>query len=77
MLDYVQKILTGQFEASLGMLNDCIQNYPPRHWDGRIAKYPFWHVAYHTLCFVDLYLSPDEQVLPAARSPASGMERTQ
>src|SRR5713226_6021906 len=61
MHDYVQKIFTGQFEASLCMLNDCVQNCAPRHWDGRIAKYPFWQVAYHTLCFVDLYLSPDEQ----------------
>ncbi len=29
-----------------------------------MAKLPsaaFWHVAYHTLCFVDLYLSPNEE----------------
>ena len=28
-------------------------------WDAPIAKYPFWMVAYHTLCYVDCYLSPD------------------
>jgi hypothetical protein len=60
MIEYVKKIITGQFEASLWMLNECLRKCPPEHWDGRVAKYPFWHVAYHTLCFVDLYLSPSE-----------------
>jgi hypothetical protein len=53
-------MLAGQFEASLCMMNDRIRKCPPQHWDGKIARYAFWHVAYHTLCFVDLYLSPDE-----------------
>ncbi len=61
MIDYLKKILTGQFEASLCMMNECVQKCPQEHWDGKIAKYAFWHVAYHTLCFVDLYLSPDEE----------------
>ena len=60
MLDHVRKILTGQFEAALCMLNECIQKCPHDHWDGKIARYAFWPVAYHTLCFVDLYLSPNE-----------------
>ena len=42
------------------MLNDCVEKCPPAQWDGVVAKYPFWQVAYHTLCFVDLYLSPGE-----------------
>ncbi len=61
MIDYVRKILLGQFEASLCMLNDCVQNCPQEHWDGKIANYTFWQVAYHTLFFVDLYLSPNEE----------------
>lgn len=61
MIDYVKKILTGQFEASLCMMNDCVQKCSQEHWDGKIAKYAFWQVAYHTLCFVDLYLSPNEE----------------
>ncbi len=39
-----------------------------------IAKYPLWQVAYHTLCFVDCYLSPsndDFQKLVAERAAAS------
>ena len=59
MIDNVRQMLTGQFEAALAMLNDCLQLCPSEHWDGPIAKYSFWQVAYHTLCFVDLYLSRD------------------
>jgi hypothetical protein len=61
MTDLFKNILTSQFQASLCMLNDCIQKCPLEHWDGKVAKYPFWQVAYHTLCFADLYLSPSEQ----------------
>lgn len=60
MLEHVKKILTGQFEASLCMLDDCVRKCPDAHWDGAVAKYPFWQVAYHVLCFVDLYLSVGE-----------------
>ncbi len=39
----------------------CPPDSKLEHWDGIIAKYAFWHVAYHALCFVDLYLSPNEE----------------
>ncbi len=61
MVRYFKSILASQYEASLCMLNDCIQKCPERHWDGMIGKYPFWMVAYHTLCFADLYLSPSKK----------------
>ncbi len=60
MVELVRKFLAGQFEASLCMMHDCVRKCPPEHWEGAIAKYPFWQVAYHALCFADLYLSPDE-----------------
>lgn len=60
MIEYVKTILTGQFEAALCMLNECIRKCPPAHWEGRIANDTFRQVAYHTLFFVDLYLSPGE-----------------
>jgi hypothetical protein len=60
MLDLVKQSLTSQFEASLCMLNDCIEKCPPAQWDAFVAKYPFWQVAYHTLCFVDYYLASGE-----------------
>lgn len=61
MLDQMKAILTRQFEASLCMMNDCLVKCPDEHWDAAIARYPFWQVAYHTLCFVDLYLSPTKE----------------
>jgi hypothetical protein len=60
MSDYLSGVLTSQFEASLCMLNQCIDRCPPEHWEGKIANYTFRQVAYHTLFFVDLYLSPRE-----------------
>jgi hypothetical protein len=60
MIEQLKHILGAQFEAALCMLNDCIQKCPDEHWDGLIAKYPFWQVAYHTLCFVDVYLAPSD-----------------
>jgi len=70
MLDHFKTCVLGQFEAALWMLHDCITKCPPEHWAGPksiIAKYEFWHVAYHTLYCTDIYLSPNEEsfeVLP-------------
>lgn len=58
MIEHVKAMLAGQFQAALCMLDDCIGKCPLQQWDGLIAKYPFWQVAYHTLCFADLYLTP-------------------
>src|SRR5581483_9403349 len=60
MIEYVRTILTGQFEAALCMLNQCVEACPPEHWEGKIANDSFRQVAYHTLFFTDLYLSPNE-----------------
>ena len=57
----IRAAVAGQFEAALAMLNDCLKACPDEHWDGLIAKYPFWHVGYHTLCFVDAYLSRNQE----------------
>src|SRR5438045_7921556 len=61
MLDYFKQILTAPFEAALCMLNQCIAACPPEHWEGKIANDSFRYVAYHTLFFTDLYLSPNEE----------------
>jgi hypothetical protein len=74
MTEYVKKILTGQFEAALSMLKDCIEQCPPEHWDGVVGKYPFWQVAYHVLCFVDLYLSPNEGSFQLGKFHPQGMK---
>jgi hypothetical protein len=61
MIDYVKQILTAQFEAALAMMDQCVRACPLEHWEGKIANDSFRQVAYHTLFFVDLYLSPTEQ----------------
>jgi hypothetical protein len=60
MLDLVKQILIAQFEASLAMFNACIAACPDEHWEGKIANGSFRWVAYHTLFFIDLYLSESE-----------------
>jgi hypothetical protein len=60
MLEHTRQLLGAQYEAALCMMDDCIQLCPQEHWDGLVGKYPFWMVAYHTLCFVDLYLAPSQ-----------------
>ncbi|HVP10659.1 MAG TPA: DinB family protein [Phycisphaerae bacterium] len=61
MIEYVRQIITGQFEAALSMLNECVRMCPPEHWEGKIANDAFRQIAYHALFYVDLYLSPSEE----------------
>ncbi|HEV8606819.1 MAG TPA: DinB family protein [Tepidisphaeraceae bacterium] len=60
MIEHIRKILTGQMEAALSMTNLCIAACPPQHWEGKVANATFRQVAYHTLFYADLYLSPTE-----------------
>jgi hypothetical protein len=65
-MSLLRSVLWSQMEASLRMMQECIEKCPADHWSGEpprtIAKYPFWMVTYHTLCFVDVYLSPGDEV---------------
>lgn len=61
MIEYLKTILTGQFEAALCMLDECLGKCPAEHWEGKIANDSFRQIAYHTLFYIDLYLSPDEE----------------
>jgi uncharacterized damage-inducible protein DinB len=56
MVELIKSMLRGQYEATLCMLHDCIARCPEGHWEGKVAHYPFWNVAYHALIFADLYL---------------------
>jgi uncharacterized damage-inducible protein DinB len=71
----MKPIVRSQFEASFAMLVDCIEKCPDAHWESAIAKYPFWHAAYHTLCFVDVYLTvSDEAWMPHAEFHPKGRQ---
>jgi len=50
-----KRIVRSQFDATLNMLEQCIRACPPGKWKGKVGKYAFWHVAYHTLYCTDLY----------------------
>jgi len=75
MTAFLRGILHGQYEAALCMLGEAISGCPDEHWDGVIGKYPFWQVAYHTLCYADLYLTPNEKdFVPRTIHPAGWKE---
>lgn len=61
MIELFKKSLVGQFHAALSMFNDCVSRCPAEQWENNVGNYPFWNVAYHTLFYVDFYLSPNEQ----------------
>ena len=73
MIDLYKTSINGQFGAAIAMLNECITKCPDEHWDSRIAKYPFWHVAYHILCFIDCYLSVTEHAFKPGKFHPRGM----
>ena len=60
-MEFVRTILIGQFEAALCMLEQSLRACPPEHWEGKIANGTFRWVAYHTLFWVDVYLSPGDE----------------
>lgn len=46
-----------QFGAAIDMLENAIVACPDALWGDRSQRPEFWYVAYHTLFFLDLYLS--------------------
>jgi hypothetical protein len=43
------------------MLNGCVVACADEHWEGKIANGTFRQIAYHTLFYTDLYLSPSNE----------------
>lgn len=60
MMELVRKSLAGQFEAALCMVQQCVATCPPEHWEGKIANDAFRQIVYHTLFYLDFYLTRDE-----------------
>jgi hypothetical protein len=46
-----------QFGAAIDMLENALLACPGGLWDDRSRQPEFWYVVYHTLFFLDLYLS--------------------
>ncbi len=60
MLALAKTSLVNQFHASLSTVNVCVAMCPGPIWLEPIVNFPFWHVAYHTLYYTDLYLTAEE-----------------
>jgi hypothetical protein len=48
-----------QFGAAMDMLDDALRACPAALWGDRAQRPEYWYVAYHTLFWLDLYLSGD------------------
>jgi hypothetical protein len=60
-------MIGGQFGASLDMLENALRACPDQLWSDRSRRPEFWYLVYHTLFFLDLYLSGSEEgFLPPA-----------
>src|ERR1700685_389800 len=74
-MDFLKSILWAQFGAAIDMLENAMRACPgdvwsdpskPPRWISRDVV-GFWYVAYHTLFFLDFYLSdPAETFAPPA-----------
>jgi hypothetical protein len=49
-----------QFGAAIDMLSNAMEHCPESVWGDRSQNPEFWYVAFHTLFYLDLYLSDSE-----------------
>jgi hypothetical protein len=61
MDDTWKKMVWSQFGAAIDMLDNAIVACPPKVWGDRPGPHEFWYLAFHTLFFLDLYLSESEK----------------
>ena len=57
MDDVWRQVVWRQFGAALEMLGNAVRACPEGLWGDRGRRPEFWHVVYHTLFYLDLYLS--------------------
>ena len=63
----LKKIVWSQFGASIDMLENAIKSCPENVWGNRPGFNEFWYITYHTLFWLDFYMSesPDNFTPPA------------
>ncbi|HEU4724080.1 MAG TPA: DinB family protein [Candidatus Eisenbacteria bacterium] len=63
----MQRVVWSQFGAAIDMLENAMRAAPDQVWGDRSKTPEFWYVAYHTLFWLDYYLSEDpERFAPPA-----------
>ena len=59
---FLNNALSSQYKAALEMLRNAIQATPEELWDSEAHDNRTWRLAYHTLFYTKLYLSPSYEV---------------
>ena len=57
MVDFWKTIVWQQFGAALEMLENAMHDCPDEVWNDRSREPRFWYLIYHTLYWLDFYLS--------------------
>jgi uncharacterized damage-inducible protein DinB len=67
VIDFWRAAIRQQFHAAIDMLANAIEACPDSVWFGQ-GQGAFWYLAFHTIFFLDLYLSPvdEDQFRPPA-----------
>ena len=61
-IKYFKEILWSQFGAAIDMLENAMQACPNEHWGKHKHHTEFWYITFHTLWWLDLYLSKSVDV---------------
>jgi hypothetical protein len=61
MVIFWKTIVLPQFGASIEMLENAIRACPEELWNDRSQLPEFWYLTYHTLFYLDCYLSESEK----------------
>jgi hypothetical protein len=56
-LKFFKEILWSQFGAAIDMLENAMKACPDEYWSKRKHHTEFWYITFHTLWWLDLYLS--------------------
>jgi hypothetical protein len=56
-----KKIIWSQFGAAIDMLENAIAACPDNIWGNRIDYHEFWYITFHTLFYLDFYLSDSDK----------------
>ena len=60
MVDFWRSAIRQQFHAAIDMLGNAMEACPESVWPGQ-GPGAFWYLAFHTLFFLDLYLSEEDE----------------
>jgi hypothetical protein len=61
MINSWKTIIWQQFGASIDTLKNSITNCPDDIWGDKPGFYEYWYIAYHTIFFLDFYMSETDK----------------